>query len=138
MIYPVLTGNIQKYQAQISILHETLFVLTDFGGGSQMNPLIDMLLLQTFSIIKEHLFRVEFKRRLPKALATILKPKTIEECPGLNNYATDLLIHIKSECLHYMAHDFIKTCSGLIKPATRIYEPREVLYPASNSVLAKE
>ena len=52
MIYPVLTGNIQKYQAQISILHETLFVLTDFGGGSQMNPLIDMLLLQTFSIIK--------------------------------------------------------------------------------------
>lgn len=103
-----------------------------------MNPLIDMLLLQTFSIIKEHLFRVEFKRRLPKALATILKPKTIEECPGLNNYATNLLIHIQSECLHYMAHDFIKTCSGLIKPATRIFEPREVLIPSANPAIAQE
>lgn len=84
-----------------------------------------MLLLQTFAMIKDYLFRVEFKRRLPKALATILKPKTIEDCPGLNNYATELLIHIQSQCLHYMAHDFIKTCSGLIKPATRIHETRD-------------
>lgn len=53
MIYPVLTSKPDEYKAQISILHETLFVLTDFGGGSQINPLIDMLLLQTFSLMKE-------------------------------------------------------------------------------------
>ena len=94
VVYPVLTRQADVYQAQINILHETLFVLTDFGGGSQLNPLIDMLLLQTFSTLRENLFRQEFKRRLPKALATILKPKTIEECPGLNSYATGLLVHI--------------------------------------------
>ena len=122
VIYPVLKNNIEDNQAQISLLHETLFVVTDFGGGSQVNPLIDMLLLQTFSMMKEKLFREEFKVRLPKALSTIMKPKTIEECPGLNSYITYLLSHIQINCLHYMAHDLIKTCSGLIKPATRIHE----------------
>ena len=94
VIYPVLKNNIEDNQAQISLLHETLFVVTDFGGGSQVNPLIDMLLLQTFSMMKEKLFREEFKVRLPKALSTIMKPKTIEECPGLNSYITYLLSHI--------------------------------------------
>ena len=75
-------------------------------------------------MMKEKLFREEFKVRLPKALSTIMKPKTIEECPGLNNYITFLLSHIQSNCLHYMAHDLIKTCAGLIKPATRIHEQR--------------
>ena len=118
-------------------MHETLFVLTDFGGGSQVNPLIDMLLLQTFSTLKESLFKVEFKRRLPKSLSTILKPKTIDECPGLHSYAIDLLVHIRIECMHYMAHDLIKTCSGLIKPATRIHETREVLHPSAMPMNAR-
>lgn len=138
MIYPVLKSQSQEYQAQINILHETLFVLTDFGGGSQINPLIDMLLLQSFSMLQSNLFRVEFKRRLPRALTTILKPKTIEECPGLNYYATDLLLHIKSHCLHYMAHDLIKTCAGLIKPSTRITEAREATNVSANPVTARE
>lgn len=34
IIYPVLKNDLSMYQAQISILHETLFVLTDFSGGS--------------------------------------------------------------------------------------------------------
>ncbi len=113
-------------------MHETLFVLTDFGGGSQMNPLIDMLLLQSFTMLRENLFRVEFKRRLPKALSTILRPKTIEECPSLNFYATDLMRHIKINCLHYMAHDLMKTCAGLIKPSTRITEKEEASDVSAN------
>ena len=104
--------------------------MTDFGGGSQITPLNDMLLLQTFTMLKENLFLVDFKRRIPKVLTSILKPKTIEECPGLNNYVTDLLVYIKKNCLHYMAHDLIKTCALLIKPATRITiakEPENVI-----------
>ena len=103
-----------------------------------MNPLIDMLLLQTFTQLKENLFRVEFKRRLPKALATILKPKTIDECPGLNAYATSLLVHIKVQCLPYTAIDLMKTCSGLIKPATRISEARQPAELSNNTVLARQ
>ena len=77
-------------------------------------------------MLKSELYQLEFKQRLPKSLTTILKPKTIEECPGLNAYATELLIYIKENCLQYMAQDLISTCAGLIKPATRIYESREV------------
>ena len=82
--------------------HSSLVAL-DHGGGSQVNPLIDMLLLQTFTVFKSELYRPEIKQRLPKTLTTILKPKTIEQCPGLNKYATELLIYIKENCLHYMA-----------------------------------
>lgn len=45
MIFPTLQSDPGQYSAQISIMHETLFVLTDYSGGSQVNPLIDMLLL---------------------------------------------------------------------------------------------
>ena len=87
-------------------------------------------------MIKEYLFRAEFKRRLPKALSTVLKAKTIEECPGLNAYATGLLVHVQSECLTYMAHDLMKTCSALIKPSTRIYVTREHANPSANHIVA--
>lgn len=55
VIHPHLKRNPAEYHAQISIMNETLFILTDHGGGSQANPLIDMLLLQTFTILKEDL-----------------------------------------------------------------------------------
>ena len=126
IIYPVLMSNPAEFHAQISIMHETLFVVTDYNGGSQANPLIDMLLLQTFAMLKKSIFRIEFKRRLSKTMSCILKPKTIEECPGLNNYAFSLLIHIKTECLNYLCHDLIRTCAALIKPITRVKANREV------------
>ena len=100
-------------------------MLTEFGGGSQFNPLIEMLLLQTFCVLKDNLWRVESKRRLPKALATILKPKTIEDCPGLNVYAIEVLIHVNDNCLSYMAQELIKTCAGLLKTVTRINEANQ-------------
>ena len=106
----------------MNILHETLFFLTDFEGGSQKNPLIDMLLLLTFSQFKTNLFRVEFKKRLSKVLTTVLKPKTIEDCHGLTTHIRGIMNHIQKECLKFMAADLIKTSATLLKPATRIVE----------------
>ena len=51
-----------------------------------------------------------------------MKPKTIEDCPGLNAYAIEVLIHVNDNCLSYMAHELIKTCAGLLKTVTRIPE----------------
>ena len=133
VIYPTLKARPAEFHAQISIMHETLFVLTDYGGGSQVNPLIDMLLLQTFTSLKEHLYQLEFKKRLPKTLTTILKPKTIEACPGLGSYTTELLLYIRENCLQYMAQDLLATCSGLISPSTRIHVSREVNNLSANS-----
>ena len=122
VIYPVLMKMGTGYQAQLNILHETLFCLTDFEGGSQKNPLIDMLLLLTFSQLKTNLFRVEFKKRLSKVLTTVLKPKTIEDCHGLTPHIRGIMNHIQKECLKFMAADLIKTSATLLKAATRIVE----------------
>ena len=77
-----------------------------------------MILLVSVSEFRKTIFKQEFARRLPFLLQTILKPKVIEECPGLSTNIRQIMEHIKENCLGFLAHDLIKTCALLIKPAT--------------------
>ena len=122
VIYPVLLRMGPGYQAQMNILHETLFILTDNEAGSQKSQLNDMLLLLTFSWLKVNLFRVEFKKRLNKVLTTILKPSTIENCHGLTFHIRGIMNHIVKDCLPFMAPDLIRTSAQLLKTTTRVVE----------------
>ena len=80
----------------------------------------DMLQLMTFGQMRKNLFKVEYRKRLGPVLETILKPKLLEECSGLQIVMKKVMSYIEKDCLEFTMQEMTRVCSGLMKSSTRV------------------
>jgi hypothetical protein len=110
---------------QLKILHETLFTLAEQKGSlfqvvDEKSLSYDMLLLMTFGQMRKRLFSLEYSKKLGMTLETILKPRVIERCAGLQVVVRRILGYISKECLEYSMNELTRIFANILRISTRI------------------